>query len=145
MKGRLGTVAWNRNGRARNRWDIYSPEQHSMGPPLHRGSHHDLLFDTRPCLLTYMTCLAALGLELEVKFVIAGTSLVVQWLRLRTSNVGSAGSFPGRGQQDPTCSAAKKFKKKKKFVIPVVMVLFIYFYWSKIALQCCASFCCTMK
>ena len=48
----------------------YSPEQQSLGSPLHQGSHPDLLFYTRLCSLIYMMCLTALGLELEVKFVI---------------------------------------------------------------------------
>ena len=48
----------------------YSPEQQSLGSPLHQGSHPDLLFYTRLCSLIYMMCRTALGLELEVKFVI---------------------------------------------------------------------------
>ena len=36
-----------------------------------------------------------------------GSSLVVQWLRLRVSSIGSTGSVPGQG-------ALKKKKKKKK-------------------------------
>ena len=38
-----------------------------------------------------------------------GTSLVVQWLRLRASNAGGAGSIPGQGTK---ILPAKKQKKK---------------------------------
>ena len=31
-----------------------------------------------------------------------GTSLVVQWLRLRTANAEGPGSMPGQGTRDPT-------------------------------------------
>ena len=37
------------------------------------------------------------GLELSLQ----GTSLAVQWLRLRASNAGGAGCTPGRGTKIP--------------------------------------------
>ena len=37
----------------------------------------------------------------EVKVRILETSLVVQWLRLHTSNAGSTGSIPGQGTKTP--------------------------------------------
>ena len=40
-----------------------------------------------------------------------GTSLVVQWLRLRTPNAGGTGSIPGWGSS--TCCAVWPRKKKK--------------------------------
>ena len=45
-----------------------------------------------------------------------GSSLVVQWLRLRASTAGGAGSIPGRGTKIPACCVVwpKKEKKKKK-------------------------------
>ena len=35
--------------------------------------------------------------NLSFKVVMQGTPLVVQWLRLRASNAGGAGSVPGQG------------------------------------------------
>ena len=43
----------------------------------------------------------------------SGTSLVVQWLRLHTSNAGSRGSIPGQGIKIPPGTA----KKKKSFSV----------------------------
>ena len=38
-----------------------------------------------------------------------GTSLVVQWLKLRASTAGGTGSIPGQGTKIPhACGAAKK-------------------------------------
>ena len=45
-----------------------------------------------------------------------GTSLVVQWLRLRASTLGGTGSIPGRGTKilhDVQGTAKKKTKNKK--------------------------------
>ena len=42
-----------------------------------------------------------------------GTSLEVQWLRLRASNAGDAGLIPGQGTKIPHDSKTKKKKKKK--------------------------------
>ena len=44
----------------------------------------------------------------------AGTSLVVQWLRLRISTAGSVGSIPGRGTKILLHGVAKKKKKERK-------------------------------
>ena len=44
----------------------------------------------------------------------AGTSLAVQWLRLRASTAGGTGSTPGRGTKIPHARRPKK-KKKKSF------------------------------
>ena len=42
-------------------------------------------------------------------------SLVVQWLRLHTSNAGGAGSIPGQRTKIPyTTQCSQKLKKKKK-------------------------------
>lgn len=46
----------------------YSPEQQGLGSPLHKGSSRTCR--STPGSLIYMICLTALGLELEVKFVI---------------------------------------------------------------------------
>ena len=46
-----------------------------------------------------------------------GTSLVVQWLRLRASTAGGTGSIPGRGTKIPNaarCGQINKFKIKNK-------------------------------
>ena len=45
-----------------------------------------------------------------------GTSLTVQWLRLRASNAGDTGSIPGRGTKIPhaTHGMAKKTKSRQK-------------------------------
>ena len=47
-----------------------------------------------------------------------GTSLVVQWLRLRASTAGGTGSIPGQGTRilHATCLGHKKKKKKDKKV-----------------------------
>ena len=43
---------------------------------------------------------------------LGGTFLVVQWLRLRTSNARDMSLIPGRGNKIPhACGAAKKKKK----------------------------------
>ena len=50
---------------------------------------------------------------------IVGTSLAVQWLRLRASNAGGAGSIPGWGTEilhAVRCSQKKKRKEKEKIV-----------------------------
>ena len=45
----------------------------------------------------------------------AGTSLVVQWLELLTSNAGGRGSVPGRGTRTPHAARrGQNIKKKKK-------------------------------
>ena len=44
---------------------------------------------------------------------LGGTFLVVQWLRLRTSNARDMSLIPGRGNKIPhACGAAKKKKKE---------------------------------
>ena len=48
-----------------------------------------------------------------------GPSLAVQWLRLRTSNAGGAGSIPAWGTKTPhdvRCGAAKKLQKFLKCI-----------------------------
>ena len=45
----------------------------------------------------------------------SGTSLVVQWLRLHTSNAGGRGSVPGQGIKIP--HATWYSKKKKSFSV----------------------------
>ena len=42
-----------------------------------------------------------------------GTSLMVQWLRLRPSNAGDTGSIPGQGTKIPHAVSAAIKKKKK--------------------------------
>ena len=42
-----------------------------------------------------------------------GTSLEVQWLRLRASNAGGVGLIPGQGTKIPHASKTKKKKEKK--------------------------------
>ena len=46
---------------------------------------------------------------------IAGTSLVVQWLRLRTSTAGGVGLIPGGRTKIPHALWCAAKKKKKKF------------------------------
>ena len=47
-------------------------------------------------------------------------SLVVQWLRLHTSNAGGAGSIPGQRTKIPyTTQCSQKLKKKKKLMTKV--------------------------
>jgi len=41
-----------------------------------------------------------------------GTSLAVQWLRIHTSTVGSAGSIPAQGTKTPHATAVKPKKIK---------------------------------
>ena len=51
-----------------------------------------------------------------IKNIQHGTSLAVQWLRLRVSNAGGTGSIPGWGTNLPHalwCGVAKKWGKKK--------------------------------
>ena len=50
----------------------------------------------------------------HVKNLMEGTSLVVQWLRFRTSNKGDAGSIPGQGTKIPYAVryGQKEFKNK---------------------------------
>ena len=43
-----------------------------------------------------------------------GTSLVVQWLRLLTSNTGDKGSIPGQGTKKHMPHGVAKKKKKNK-------------------------------
>ena len=43
-----------------------------------------------------------------------GTSLVVQWLRLRASSAGAVGSIPGRGTKIQRAKHKIQNKKKKK-------------------------------
>ena len=55
---------------------------------------------------------------LEIKFV--GTSLVVQWLRLRAPNAGGLGSIPGQGIRSRMLQLrprAAKINLKIKFVV----------------------------
>ena len=40
-----------------------------------------------------------------------GTSLAVQWLKLHTSNAGSAGSIPGWGTKIPNATGCGQKKK----------------------------------
>ena len=51
-----------------------------------------------------------------IKIPSPGTSLAVQWLRLRASSAGGAGSIPGQGTRIP--HAAWRGKKKKKISSP---------------------------
>ena len=44
-----------------------------------------------------------------------GISMVVQWLRLHTSNAGAAGSVPGRGTKIP--QGVEPDQKKKKILL----------------------------
>ena len=48
-----------------------------------------------------------------VKMVNFRSSLAVQWLRLRTSKAGGAGSIPGRGTKMPYATGHGQKKKKK--------------------------------
>ena len=48
------------------------------------------------------------------KMVTLGTSLVVKWLRLHTSNAGAAGSIPGRGTKIPHALRHGQKNKIKK-------------------------------
>ena len=43
-----------------------------------------------------------------------GISLVVQWLRLHTSNAGAVGSIPGQGTDLTCCMVQPNLKKNKK-------------------------------
>ena len=54
----------------------------------------------------------------------AGTSLVVQWLRLHTSTAAGVGSFPGQGTKIP--HAAWAWPKGKKKTIKYCWVWNIY-------------------
>ena len=45
-----------------------------------------------------------------------GTSLAVQWLRLRTPTAGATGSIPGLGNKNPHATERSKKKKKKKTI-----------------------------
>ena len=49
-----------------------------------------------------------------VQYPSSGTFLVVQWLRLRTSNAGDEGLIPGQGTEIPHAAPASSSKKKKK-------------------------------
>ena len=49
------------------------------------------------------------------KFIFNGTSLVVQWLRLRTPAEGGAGSIPGWGAKIPHAAQRGQKKKKKSY------------------------------
>ena len=44
-----------------------------------------------------------------------GTSLVVQWLRLRVAPAGGAGSIPEQGNKIPTCNGSGMGVAKKNF------------------------------
>ena len=46
-----------------------------------------------------------------------GTSLIVQWLRLRPSNAGGTGSIPGQGTKIPHAVSAAIKKKERKSLI----------------------------
>ena len=46
-----------------------------------------------------------------------GTSLVVQWLRLHTSNAEGMGLIPGQGTKIPHATWCSQKKKKKSIVI----------------------------
>ena len=43
-----------------------------------------------------------------------GTSLAVQWLRIRASTAGGAGSIPGQGTKIPRATEHSQKRKKKK-------------------------------
>ena len=49
-----------------------------------------------------------------VQYPSSGTFLVVQWLRLRTSNAGEEGLIPGQGTEIPHAAPASPSQKKKK-------------------------------
>ena len=61
-----------------------------------------------------------------------GTSLVVQWLRLRTSTAGGVGSIPGRGTK---ILRAVQPKKKKIHFLPS------FYKWSQVQVPLCAEQC----
>ena len=52
----------------------------------------------------------SLSISLPIKARILGTSLVVQWLRLCTSNAGDAALIPGWGTKIPHATAKRFFK-----------------------------------
>ena len=59
---------------------------------------------------------------------ILGTSLVVQWLRLCTSNAGGMGSIPGQETKIPCaawCGKRKKERKKEKKVFKETNINFL--------------------
>ena len=57
--------------------------------------------------MKYIPCLLNSTSDLYIKiYSITGTSLVVQWLRLRASTAGGMGSIPGGGTKDPACYVA---------------------------------------
>ena len=89
------------------------------GPPLPTTSH---------LIIIHMTFLSLQGFQ-AVKTLCAGTSLVVQWLRLHIPNAGSLGSIPGRrtrfhmlqlslnfGMKDPTCHKRKSLHARLKIL-----------------------------
>ena len=49
-----------------------------------------------------------------VKMSMAGTSLVVQWVRLRTPNAGGLGSIPGQGTRSHMHAATKSLHAATK-------------------------------
>ena len=56
----------------------------------------------------------------------AGTSLVVQWLRLCAPKAGGTGSIPGRGTNIPhDMQRSQKIKLKKKTAILIVKEMYL--------------------
>ena len=51
--------------------------------------------------------------SLDLKMLTTGTSLVLQWLRLRVSNAGEVDSTPGQGSKVPHAAWVTKNLKKK--------------------------------
>ena len=65
--------------------------------------------------------------QLVLSITQSGTSLAVQWLRLRASNAGGAGSIPGRTTKIPLAlECSQKVKNKKK----LGAIGTFLFYWS---------------
>ena len=63
---------------------------------------------------TSVTVSALLKQKVILKFEnMAGTSLAVQWLRLRVPKAGGTGSTPGRGTKIPHAAWPKKQKRKE--------------------------------
>ena len=61
-------------------------------------------------------------------YIVIGTSLVVQWLRLCASSAGSMGSIPGQGTKIPHAmwrgKKKEKGKKKTSVVLPTRLPIF---------------------
>ena len=51
------------------------------------------------------------------------SSLIVQWLRLRASNAGGAGSIPGLGTKPLSCVAWPKKLKDNKYLLFLMICL----------------------